>query len=127
MPKAVLLIASRTVELQDLQGGKDVHPFHHAMPLTSIFQELEVKPLSIEAGAQILIRGSRSVGSEHDVKATALAKQCECIPQRLRLAAGILSSGQASFEVSMVHMESSSFLLPCLLVIIGDSRDISGR
>ncbi|KAF5833663.1 hypothetical protein DUNSADRAFT_9973 [Dunaliella salina] len=31
VPKAVLLIASRTVELQDLQGGKDVHPFHHAI------------------------------------------------------------------------------------------------
>lgn len=98
MPTVKLLMASRThMELRG-KDGSEVDPFHYVPYLRDIFEEVELEPLAPEAGMQILRRGFRSTGTEHDDKAKALAEQCG-LPLHLTLAAGVLSAGLAGCEV----------------------------
>lgn len=96
MHEVSLLLASRALELGE-HGEAD--PFHHTTSLRSLFQEVAVTPLADEDGADILQRGFRSTGSEDYDAAVSLAKQCGGVPLLLNLAASVLSTGKAGFEV----------------------------
>lgn len=98
----MLMVATRDIDLQNAHG-EGAEPFHHLSSsppgLVSMFEKLEVGPLALPTGVEILTRGFRSRGDEDNEKAEALARQCKCIPLRLKLAAGVLSGGRADFKV----------------------------
>eukprot|EP00983_Pelagomonas_calceolata_P052254 1142766-Pelagomonas_calceolata.AAC.11 len=64
--------------------------------LHELLRPVEVGPLNIESAKEILLHGDR--GGVDDKVVEELAHDLDCIPLRLRIAAGILRAGRTSFQ-----------------------------